>query len=162
TRMRRGELLGLRWSDIDQEAHTVTVVQQLVQRRQGTGRFGPPKTRASHRSIDLSDDTLDALQSWHETQDERRRAWGELYEDRRLVSCRENGDSHDPRAISKRLSTQVIAAGVKRIRFHDLRHSSAVIGLRELGEWSDEVSKRLGHESTAFTLDTNGHLLPQR
>lgn len=55
-----------------------------------------------------------------------------------------------------------MAAGVKRIRFHDLRHTSAVIGLRELGEWVDEVSKRLGHESTAFTLDTYGHLLPQR
>ena len=51
---------------------------------------------------------------------------------------------------------------MKRIRFHDLRHTSAVIGLRELGEAVDEVSKRLCHESTAFTLDTYGHLLPQR
>ena len=51
---------------------------------------------------------------------------------------------------------------MKRIRFHDLRHSSAVIGLRELNESPDEVSKRLGHESTAFTLDTYGHLLPER
>jgi integrase len=162
TGMRRGELLGLRWSAIDREARTVTVVEQLYQRQKGVARFGLPKTRASTRTIDLSDDSLETLRSWRERQDEQRREWEELYEKEGLVFCRENGSSHDPRAITKRFSTLEAAAGVKRIRFHDLRHSSAVIGLRELGESPDEVSKRLGHESTAFTLDTYGHLLPHR
>ena len=58
--------------------------------------------------------------------------------------------------MTNRFRKQVTSARVKRIRFHDLRHTSAVIGLRELGEAVDEVSKRLGHESTAFTLDTYG------
>jgi integrase len=64
--------------------------------------------------------------------------------------------------VTHRFAVHVAEAGVKRIRFHDLRHTSAVIGLRELGEWPDETSRRLGHASTAFTLDTYGHLLPAR
>jgi hypothetical protein len=62
------------------------------------------------RYVDLSHDTLDALRSWREAQDEQRRSWNELYEDRGLVCRRENGDSHDARAISKRFSAQVTAA----------------------------------------------------
>lgn len=162
TGLRRGELLGLRWSDVDWEARSLTVEQQLYDRRQGSGQFGPPKTRASRRTIDLSEDTLEALNEWHREQGEERHNWAELYDDIGLVFCRENGRPHDPRAITRRFPHRVVAAGVKRIRFHDLRHTSAVIGLRELGEWPDEVSKRLGHESVAFTLDTYGHLLPQR
>jgi integrase len=74
----------------------------------------------------------------------------------------ENGRAHDPRAVDRRFQRHIVNAEVKRIRFHDLRHTSAVIGLRELGEWPDEVSKRLGHESVGFTLDVYGHLLPRR
>ena len=100
--------------------------------------------------------------SWREAQDEHRRSWDELYQGEGLVFCHENGTSHDPRWMTNRFRKQITKAQVKRIRLHDLRHTSAVIGLRELGEAVDEVSKRLGHESTAFTLDTYGHLLPQR
>jgi integrase len=162
TGMRRGELLGLRWSNVDWEARHVTIVEQLARRTRGVGHFGPPKTPASRRTIVLSEESIAALGAWRETQDEQRRAWAELYEDDGLVFCHENGTSHDPRWITNRFRKQVASAGVKRIRIHDLRHSSAVIGLRELGEAIDEVSKRLGHESTAFTLDIYGHLLPQR
>ena len=95
-------------------------------------------------------------------QDEQQRQWAELYQDSGLVFGHENGVAHDPRHIDRRFLKHVTGAGVKRIRFHDLRHSSAVIGLGELGEWPDEVSKRLGHESVGFTLDTYSHLLPQR
>jgi integrase len=162
TGMRRGELLGLRWSNVDLEARRVTIVEQLSRRTQGVGRFGPPKTSASRRTIDLSTESVAALGLWREAQDEQRRAWAEVYQDEGLVFCHENGTSHDPRWMTNRFRKQVMKANVKRIRFHDLRHTSAVIGLRELGEAVDEVSKRLGHESTAFTLDIYGHLLPQR
>jgi integrase len=162
TGMRRGELLGLRWSNVDQEARTVTVVEQLSRRTGGVGRFGPPKTSASRRTIDLSTESIAALGLWRDAQDEQRRSWAELYQDEGLVFCHDNGTPHDPRWTTNRFRKQVAKAQVKRIRFHDLRHTSAVIGLRELGEAVDEVSRRLGHESTAFTLDTYGHLLPQR
>jgi integrase len=162
TGMRRGELLGLRWSDIDWEARTVTSRQSLSVRRQGVPRFGPTKTRSSRRTIDLSGESAAALTVWGWFQDDQQRQWAELYQNSGLVFCHENGVAHDPRHIDRRFLKHVTGAGVKRIRFHDLRHSSAVIGLRELGEWPDEVSKRLGHESVGFTLDTYSHLLPQR
>lgn len=140
TGMRRGELLGLRWSNVDFEARTVTVVEQLSRRTQGVGRFGPPKTLASRRTIDLSTESIAALGLWREAQDEQRRTWAELYQDEGLVFCHENGTSHDPRWMTNRFRKQVVSAELKRIRFHDLRHTSAVIGLRELGEAVDEVS----------------------
>ncbi len=68
----------------------------------------------------------------------------------------------DPSWVGKRFARVVRATKLPRIRFHDLRHTSAVIGLRELGEWPDETSARLGHSSVAFTLETYGHLLPKR
>ena len=76
--------------------------------------------------------------------------------------CRADGLPYYPDTITARFREQVGKCGVKPITFHDLRHTSAVIGLRELGEAIDEVSKRLGHTSVAFTLDTYGHILPQR
>ncbi len=128
TGLRRGELLGLLWSDVDWEARSLTVEQQLYDRRQGSGQFGPPKTRASRRTIDLSEDTLEALNEWRREQGKGRHIWAELYDDLGLVFCQENGRPHDPRAITRRFPHRVVAAAVKRIRFDDLRHTSAVIG----------------------------------
>lgn len=158
TGMRRGELLGLRWLDMDLEVGQVTVVQQLARHRE----VSLPKTRAGRRSIGLGPELVQRLKAWRDAQAFQRRAWADAYEDDGLVFTRENGSSHDPRVVTHRFARQIAAAGVKRIRFHDLRHTSAVIGLRELGEWPDETSKRLGHTSVAFTLDTYGHLLPAR
>jgi integrase len=158
TGMRRGELLGLRWFDLDLDKHQVTIVQQLARRNE----FGAPKTRSSRRTVDLSRGIVAALKAHRDAQDRVRQVWDEAYQDHGLVFAKDNGTPHDPRVVTHRFAKHIRAAGVKRIRFHDLRHTSAVIGLRELGEWPDEVSKRLGHTSVAFTLDTYGHLLPQR
>lgn len=158
TGMRRGELLGLRWLDLDLEGRQVTVVQQLARHRE----MSLPKTRAGRRSIGLGPELVRYLSAWRDAQAFERAAWADGYEDLGLVFTRENGTSHDPRVVSHRFVDLQASAGVKRIRFHDLRHTSAVIGLRELGEWPDEVSKRLGHTSVAFTLDTYGHLSPAR
>lgn len=159
TGMRRGELLGLRWMDVDLTAPRVTVVQQITRPR---GEASTPKTRAGRRSIALSPGVADALKAHRDAQAFQRRAWAEAYEDLGLVFCRENGTAHDPRVVTHRFERHIAQAGVKRIRFHDLRHTSAVIGMREQGEWPDEVSRRLGHTSVAFTLDTYNHLLPER
>jgi integrase len=78
------------------------------------------------------------------------------------VFCWEDGSRHDPTVVGRRFARAVHETKLPRPRFHDLRHTSAVIGLRELGEWPDETSARLGHSSVAFTLETYGHLLPKR
>jgi integrase len=163
TGMRLGELLGVTWLDIDLDGALISVRQQLSRRRGGGHHFSPPKTKAGLRTINLSPESVAALRAWRAQQEVHRRGWGDAYQlDEDLAFCREDGSRLDPTQVGKRFVRLVELAKMPRIRFHDLRHTSAVIGLRELGEWPDEVCARLGHSSVAFTLDTYGHLLPKR
>jgi integrase len=160
TGMRRGELLGLRWTDIDWDHAQLSVLQARA--KKGYDMFTLPKTSASRRTLDLSDATLAALRAHRDAQAIDRQLFGEVHRKHDLVFCRSDGMPYYPDTLTARFRHQVRESGVKPITLHDLRHSSAVIGLRELGEAIDEVSARLGHTSVAFTLDTYGHLLPQR
>jgi integrase len=160
TGMRRGELLGLRWSDIDWEHAQLTILQARA--KKGYDMFASPKTGASRRTLDLSDATIGALRSHQEAQAIHRQLFGEAHRMHGLVFCRSDGVPYYPDTLTGRFRTHVRKSGIKPITLHDLRHTSAVIGLRELHEAIDEVSARLGHTSVAFTLDTYGHLLPQR
>jgi integrase len=163
TGMRLGELLGLRWHDVDFTAGRISIQQQLTRRRSGGYQFAEPKTAGSRRTIDASADTLEALRAHQAQQEIDRRNWADAYvHELDLVFCREDGSRLDPTQVGKKFSAAVGRTNLTRLRFHDLRHSSAVIGLRELGEWPDETSARLGHSSVAFTLETYGHLLPAR
>jgi integrase len=160
TGMRRGELLGLRWSDIDWEHAQVSIVQARA--KMGYETFSLPKTSASRRTVDLSQETVAVLRAHQRAQAVDRQLYGEAHRTYDLVFCRADGLPYHPDTLTAAFRKQVGKSGVKPITLHDLRHTSAVIGLRELGEAIDEVSKRLGHTSVAFTLDTYGHLLPQR
>ena len=159
TGMRRGELLGLRWRDVDLRGGTLSVCQtgQWLT-RQGVV-FRPPKTAKSRRSIALSDDTRRALQAHRQQQLEERLALGPAYSDRDLVFATAAGAPVDPSNLSRAWATIVRAAGLQRIRFHDLRHAHATLLLRE-GVHPKVVSERLGHASMAITLDTYSHVLP--
>ncbi len=163
TGLRRGELLGLGWREVDLDHALVTVVKQLTRQARLRIGFGPPKTRRGRRTINLSPETMEALRALKESQAFAVRALSDAYNvNDDLVFCRDDGIRHDPDAVSKRFARQVKRSKVRRITFHGLRHTSAVIGLRELGEWPDECSRRLGHSSVAFTLETYGHLVPRR
>lgn len=163
TGMRRGELLGLRWREVDLENGLVTVIQQLTRQRRVRVGFGAPKTLAGRRTINLSAGTVEALRVVKEAQAFARHALGEAYKvEDDLVFCRDDGTRHDPDVVSKRFARHVKRSEVRRLHFHGLRHTAAVVGLRELGEWPDECSRRLGHSSVAFTLETYGHLVPKR
>lgn len=163
TGMRLGEILGLRWRDVDFAHCRISVQQQLTRRRGGGYQFGEPKTRRGRRTIHASPETLEALDALRAEQELNRQAWGDAYQTEvDLVFSREDGSPPDPTQTGKRFVALVRKAKLPRLRFHDLRHTSAVIGLRELGEWPDETSARLGHSSVAFTLETYGHLLPKR
>lgn len=161
TGLRRGELLGLRWRGVDLERALVTVVQQLARRMQGNGErlgFGGPKTERGRRTINLSPESVITLKAVRDAQRCPRETLGSAYKiDSDLVFCRDDGNRHDPDVVSKRFAREV-----RQLHFHGLRHTSAVIGLRELGEWPDETSARLGHASVAFTLETYGDLVPRR
>ncbi len=156
--MRRRELLGLRWKDVDLDGARLSVRQQLVRAAEQV-TFGPPKTKAGRRSISLDPGTVAVLRAHQKAQQRERWNFGEAYEDHDLVFCRPDGHSHDPDVITHQFERAVYAAGVKRIRFHDLRHTHASL-LLQANVHPKVVQVRLGHSSIMVTLDRYSHVIP--
>lgn len=159
TGMRRGELLGLRWQDVDLEAG-VAHVQQTAQRIPGKGWvFRQPKTRLSRRAIALSPATVTLLRQQRRQQAEGRLLAGSVYQDRDLVFASAVGTPIEPGTILRTWTRVLATAGVGHVRWHDLRHAHATLMLAS-GVHPKVVSERLGHASIAITLDTYSHVLP--
>ena len=158
TGMRRGEVAGLRWIDVDLEAgrlsvqHTRVLVYSAVQ-------VSEPKTKRSRRVIALDAGTVDALRD-HQTRQADERAYAQdVWVESGYVFVREDGTPMDPDRISHLFRVAVEAAGLPKIRLHDLRHTAASLALAT-GIHPKVVSERLGHSSVAITLDTYSHLTP--
>jgi integrase len=158
TGMRRGEILGLRWQDVDLKAATLAVRQSLQRTKAGTA-LKQPKTQKSRRLIALPSVTVDALARHRGEQAEQKRSLGPGYQDRGLVAAAEDGTPFFPNAFSHAFADLVARAGVERVRFHDLRHSHATQLLLH-GVHPKIVSERLGHATIGITLDTYSHVLP--
>ena len=157
TGMRRGEVLGLRWSDIDLEAGRVHVRQALVSVAYELVVSTPKNHRA--RVIDLDPGTIEHLQSHRRRQLVDRAEWGSDYDDADLVFCKENGEPLHPQTFTQAFERLVAKTDLPRIRLHDLRHTHATIALRA-GVPPKVISERLGHESPAFTLKQYVHVIP--
>jgi integrase len=159
TGMRRGELLGLRWADVDLNAG-MAHVQQTAQRVAGKGWvYRQPKTRLSRRAIALSPVTVQLLHGHRVEQLEARLLAGSAYQDRDLVFASAMGTPLEPGTIARTWSRVLAAAGVGHVRWHDLRHAHATLMLAS-GIHPKVVSERLGHASVGITLDTYSHVLP--
>ncbi len=158
TGMRRGEILGLRWSDIDLDSTSLSVRQTLISVSYKM-QFSTPKTERSRRTVALDVATVKALRTHRTAQLEERLAWGEAYEDRGLVFTRENGAPIHPDTFAQWFPKHVNRAGVPSIRFHDVRHTHASLAL-QAGVPVKVVSERLGHASAGFTLDVYAHVMP--
>ncbi|MAU82828.1 MAG: site-specific integrase [Gordonia sp.] len=170
TGMRRGEAVGLRWEDV--ENGEIIVRQQIVE-TDGTGvacpfcggehrqfQFGDPKTASGdHRRIELDSRTLQALLAHRAQQEIERDQWESAYDDHGLIFCREDGSPIPPANVTAMFHTLSDAAGLRRIRLHDLRHGAASL-LLAANVPIAIVSKRLGHSSISITSDTYSHLLP--
>jgi integrase len=159
TGMRKGEILGLRWSDIDWNRKTLQVVQTVYKPMKQAPTIQTPKTSGSMRSISLPDNVLDELKIHKKKQNELRLRFGSAYEDNQLVVPRPDGKPMDPRGMNEHFTECIKKSGMKKIRFHDLRHTHATIML-QLGEHPKVVSERLGHSNVNITLDTYSHVLP--
>ncbi len=159
TGLRRGEALGLRWTDVDLDAGHLSVVQSLVVNG-GEVKVETPKTDRSRRSLSIPPSTLEALKRWRKAQIAERLAWGPDYADSGLVFTREDGTRFDPRTVSRTFDRLVGSSGQRRIRLHDVRHSYATAALRA-GVSVKVVSERLGHKSIVITLDVYAHVMPQ-
>jgi integrase len=157
TGMRRGEVLGLRWSDVDLDAGRLSVSQGLVTVGYEV-QFSTPKTKRSRRRVELDADTVAALRSWRARQLTERMAWGPAWTDSGLVITREDGTFVHPHSLSAAFYRAVRSApGVDPIRFHDLRHTHATL-LLSANVHPKVVSERLGHATTSITLDTYSHV----
>ena len=159
TGLRRSELLGLRWADIDLEKATLSVVQTLHQLRGGKYIFREPKSKRSRRQIALSPKL--AIMLW-EHGFKQEQAWillGKPLLPTDLVFSHPDGRPIRPDNVTRALNTVVRSLGLKGVRLHDLRHAHATILLEE-GVHPKVVQERLGHSSVSTTLDIYSHVVP--
>ena len=157
TGMRRGELLGLRWGDVDWHQGRIYVHQTLFKRtRQEAGQstqwlFQTPKSRASRRAIVMSPALKDALEL-------HRLTCPASPHD--LVFCQPTGAPMDAELMVRReFLPALVRAGVRHIRFHDLRHTYASLLIAQ-GAHVRFIQDQLGHAAVTTSLNTYGHLLP--
>jgi len=157
--LRRGEILGLRWKDVDLEAGTISVTGSLQGSRAANLAIGEPKTARSRRRLEVFPETVDALREHRERQRFEARRAGSMWVDEGLVFTNEFGHHLGITVLTKRLDAILRAAGLPDIRFHDLRHSAATDWLRG-GMHPKVASERLGHASVGITLDLYSHVTP--
>ena len=159
TGMRQGELLGLKWSDLDWNKGTIKVLRQ-VQRVKGEGMvFVSPKTKAGRRTISLGTETLRMLQEHWQKQQLERAAAGDRWREFNLIFPSTIGTPQSTSNLLKSFKALLEKAKVLNIRFHDMRHTAASLMLNR-GVSDFVVSKILGHSKPSTTLDIYGHLIP--
>ncbi len=160
TGMRRGEILSLRWADVDFE-RSVVFVHRTVNRIVGRGFVeGEPKTKAGRRRILLPDVSIETLRSHKVAQEQARIKAAERWVERGIVFANTIGGFLSTNLVRRRFRELLKNAGLPGIRFHDLRHSAATI-LFAAGVQLKVVSERLGHASIATTADIYSHVLPE-
>jgi len=157
TGMRRGEVLGLRWQDIDFEAARASVRQALVSVAYEVLPSTPKNGQA--RVVDLDAGTVEKLREHRQRQETEKAEWGRDYQGSGLVFCKEDGTALHPHTFSQAFERIVAKSDLPRIRLHDLRHTHATIALIA-GVPVKVISERLGHETPAFTLKQYAHVIP--
>jgi integrase len=158
TGMRRGELAGLRWVDVDFDHATVSpTIPRVVVDHQV--HDSAPKTERARRRLALDPVTLAALEGQRKLQAEDRQTVGGRYRDYGYVFTWPDGRPLHPENIANWFEQHTKSAGLPRIRLHDVRHSYATAALKA-GISAKVISERLGHASVAFTLQTYSHVIP--
>ena len=157
TGMRRGELLALRWQDIDLDAGTVSVRQSLQQTREGVTVKEPKSGKG--RTVALPAIAVQCLRRVKVKQAEMRLALGPAYQDSGLAFARTDGRMWEPNSFSSAFAAKVRRSGLPHVSFHALRHAHATILLKR-GTNPKVVSERLGHARVGTTLDIYSHVLP--
>jgi integrase len=159
TGLRRGEVAGLRWSDIDLDARALQISSTRL-------RFGKnlvedtPKSRAGRRTLPIPDHLAATLRSARAIQAADRLALGEEYRASGFIVVNELGEALSPHALTSRWARMLKAAGVRHIRFHDARHTcGTLMHLQDVP--IALISAWLGHASKAFTMTTYVHSQPE-
>jgi integrase len=168
TGLRQGELLALKWSEVDLDGGSVRVTGTLTRIDTDVPSAGlpkthrvtaPPKSARSRRRVEIGALALAALHEHQRRQVEQRLHAGTLWVDRNLVFAGATGGHLHPVQLNSELRALMAAEGLPTIRFHDLRHTAASLLLgRDVNP--KKVSEMLGHSTVAITLDTYNHVSP--
>ncbi|MEW6423663.1 MAG: tyrosine-type recombinase/integrase [Bacillota bacterium] len=170
TGLRRGELLALKWDNVDLKNGVLAVKESLARVKvddpsKNGGRktrldYLDPKTKSSKRIIPIPEDILKELKAHKTRQNEGRLFFGQNYHNENLVFCLEDGKPLDPRNFTRKFERLLRRAGIPKTRFHDLRHTFAT-RLLELNEHPKVVQELLGHAKITTTIDTYSHVDPE-
>ena len=159
TGLRQGEILGLKWGDLDWDTHQLNI-QRQVQRVPERGLvFSDPKTAAGRRMIVLGPGTILALKKHFKRQLVEREFVGERWQDNDLIFPSSIGTPLDQSNLNRQYKNSLREAGLPDIRFHDLRHTAASLMLKQ-GVSVKVVQERLGHSDAAMTLNVYSHVMP--
>lgn len=156
--LRQGELLGLRWEDIDSDTGNLSV-RQTLQRQPGEARFGAPKTERSRRTLALPAITAAALRSHRVRQVQDRLLAGSRWREHGLVFATRIGTPLDPSDVTHSFQRVLARLGLPRLRFHDARHTFASLLLAD-GAHPRVVMEILGHSQIGLTMNTYSHVIP--
>ena len=160
TGTRRGELLALRWQDVDFKNQIIQIKQSATKLKGGNLIFRKPKTNSSIRPINIDKDIIKILKRRSKEQKENKLKLGSKYNnEHNLVFAKPDGSPYLPLYTSKEFKKIAKKAGLEKFRLHDLRHTHATLMLK--AEVHPKiVQERLGHSSIEQTLDTYSHVTP--
>lgn len=165
--VRLGELLAIRWQDVDFKEGVIKIRQALsrvkvLDENSPTKTkliFQEPKTKAGKRSIPIPPAVITELKKHKKKQNEEKLIAGPAYIDNDLVFCTEIGKPTEPTNLIRKFKSLIKQAGLKNVNFHALRHTYAT-RLLEVNEHPKVVQEILGHSSISMTLDTYSHVMP--
>lgn len=158
TGMRRGELLALKWDDINFKRRVVAVLKQRTMEGTKTVERDETKSRAGRRVIELSDPAIGALMAWKIKQDAEREEWGAAGFGDGHVFTYENGDPLKPQYATRLFDKLRMKAGLPKLTFHGQRHSFVSLALASKTDIA-LVSKMVGHSAVSVTADIYAHLI---
>lgn len=166
TGMRKGEILALQWEQVDLENKSVYVKKNLcrVNIKESTGKkkteliLMPPKTKKSVRKIPINDEVVQVLREHKDEQNKHKEEYKYIYQDNDIVFAKSDGTFQNPRELLRQFHRILEKAGVRKCRFHDLRHTFASL-LLQAGETPKIIQELLGHSSIITTMDVYTHVV---
>jgi len=159
TGLREGELLGLKWNDLDWGSSRLQIKRQLQRIPHEGLHLVEPKSKAGRRAITLGYQAVEKLRGHNELQQKERLFAGERWQENDLIFPSTIGTPMEPRNLIRFHDETLAKIGLPPIRFHDLRHTAATLMLLQ-GTNPKIVQERLGHASIQLTMDTYSHVLP--
>ena len=156
TGMRRGEILGLNWENVDLNSGIIKVSQALYPTKEGLVIL-PPKTESSVRDISIPLTLINILKDYKEKQNNFKKCLGNEYNINNLVCCTIEGKAIHPTTLNHKFNNLLKKNNLSIVRFHDLRHSHASLLLKEKVS-AKVISERLGHSNVNITLNLYSHI----